>query len=311
VTGPVLGRVDRSPSRGARLKALFLVNARSGPNRRADIASLIRTSCRWPEFDVVACEAKEDLDGIVAGARRSGFGVVFAVGGDGTVHEIAKRLVGNDLALAIVPTGSGNGFARHLGIPMDPRAAMEASRDRAPLRIDTAEVNGMPYVGVMGVGFDALVAHQFAVHPERGLLTYLRVGAAAFARYRPEEYEIIADGETISTRAFAVDVANSSQYGNNARVAATASVRDGLLDLVIIRDVSILAAPVLVGRVFTGTLHRSRAVITRKVSEVIIRRENAGMAHVDGEPIELGAEVHIRVRPQSLNVLAPANADTI
>ncbi len=303
--------MDRSSSRGARLKALFLVNARSGPNRRADIASLIRTSCRWPEFEVVDCEAKEDLDSIVGGARQSGFGVVFAVGGDGTVHEIAKRLIGSDLALAIVPTGSGNGFARHLGIPMDPRAAMEACRGRAPLRIDTAEVNGMPYIGVMGVGFDALVAHRFALHPARGLRTYLRVGASIITRYRPEPYEIIADGETISTRAFAVDVANASQYGNNARVAATASVRDGLLDLVIIRDVSVFAAPVLVGRVFTGTLHRSAAVITRKVREVIIRREAAGMAHVDGEPTELPAEVRVRVRPLSLDVLVPANADTI
>jgi diacylglycerol kinase (ATP) len=311
VADPVLGRVDRPASRGAHLKALFLVNASSGPNRRLDIASLIRRSCRWPEFDVIPSESKEDLDGIVAGAQRNGFGVVFAVGGDGTVHEVAKRLLGTDLALAIVPTGSGNGFARHLRIPMNPLAAMESSRNRDPLRIDTGEVDGRPFVGVMGVGFDAHIAHEFAAHPARGLRTYLKVGLAAIARYRPEEYEIVADGETISTRAFAVDVANASQYGNNARVAATASVRDGLLDLVIIRDVSILAMPILLGRVFTGTLHRSRAVITRQVHEVIIRRQAAGQAHVDGEPIELGAEVRVGVRPQSLNVIAPADADTI
>ncbi len=257
------------------------------------------------------CEAKEDLDGIIADAQRSGFEVVFAVGGDGTVHEVARRLIGTDLALAVIPTGSGNGFARHLGFPMDARAAMKACRDLGPLRIDTAEVNGLAYVGVMGVGFDAVIAHQFAAHPARGLRTYLHVGLRVIGRYRPEAYEIVADGETISTRAWAVDVANGSQYGNNARVAANASMRDGLLDLVVVRDVSVLAAPLLVGRVFTGSLHHSRGVITRRVSEVVIRRETAGVAHVDGEPIELDAEVRVRVRPRSLNVIAPRNADTI
>lgn len=300
----VLGGLDRPSSRGAGLKALFLVNARSGPNRRANIAERIRGSCRWAEFELVPCESKEDLDAIIASARRSGCGVIFAVGGDGTVHEIAKRLIGTDLALAIVPTGSGNGFARHHGIPMNAEAAMEACRGRAPVRIDTAEVNGRPFVGVIGIGFDAIIAHEFARHAARGLKTYLRVGFGALARYRPEAYEIVADGETIATRAWAVDVANTSQYGNNARVAANASVRDGLLDLVVFRDVPAVAAPILVARVFTGTLHRSRGVITRKVREVIIRRAGIGPAHVDGEPIELEAEIVVRVRPASLNVLA-------
>lgn len=293
------------------MKALFLVNARSGSRRAVDISPLIRSSCQGSDFEIEACQRKEDLDEIIARAEEDGYDAIFAVGGDGTVHEIAKRLIGRRLAMGIVPTGSGNGFARHLRLPMNARSAIEVYRTARPVSIDTAAANGLPYVGVMGLGFDALIAHEFASYPARGLRTYLKVATSAILRYRPEAYEIVADGETISARAYAVAVANGSQYGNNARVAANASVRDGLLDLVIFRDVPVIAAPIITYRVFTGTAHRSRGVIARKVSEVVIRRRSAGYAHLDGEPSTLGEEIHVTVRPRSLNVLVTCDPNTI
>ena len=293
------------------MKFLFLVNVRSGAKRGIDFESLIRTACDWADVDVRPCRLREDGDEIIANAERDGCDAVFAVGGDGTVHEVAKRLIGRRPALGIVPTGSGNGVARHLRLPMNARAAIAAYRNARAVPIDTASVNGQAYVGVMGIGFDAVIAHEFAAHEARGFRTYLRVGWAALLRYRPEEYEIEADGERIVTRAFAVAVANGSQYGNNARVAANASVRDGLLDLVIFRDVPVIAAPIVTLRVFTGTAHRSRAVITRKVRDVTIRRKPAGYGHLDGEPVTLGDELRVTVRPQSLNVLVTCDPDTI
>lgn len=293
------------------MNLLFLVNARSGARRGIDYESLIRKSCDWAEFDVIACGRKEDLDAIIAAAEESGRDAVIAVGGDGTVHEIAKRLIGRRAALGIIPTGSGNGFARHLRLPMDAASAIAACRTARPVSVDTAAANGLPYVGVIGLGFDALIAHEFAAHNARGLRTYLKVGAAAILRYRPETYEIVADGEMMTVRAYAVAVANGSQYGNNARVAANASVRDGLLDLVIFRDVPVIAAPIITYRVFTGTAHRSRGVIARKVSEVVIRRRSAGHAHLDGEPVTLGEQIRVTVRPRSLNVLVTCDPDTI
>jgi YegS/Rv2252/BmrU family lipid kinase len=293
------------------LKLLFLVNVRSGARRGVDYESLIRKSCDWAEIDITTCGQKEDLDAIIAAAEESGRDAVIAVGGDGTVHEIAKRLIGRRPALGIVPTGSGNGLARHLRLPMDAASAIAVCRTARPVSVDTAEANGLPYIGVMGLGFDALIAHEFAAHHARGLRTYLKVGAAAILHYRPETYEIVADGETMTVRAYAVAVANGSQYGNNARVAANASVRDGLLDLVIFRDVPVIAAPIITYRVFTGTAHRSRGVIARKVSEVVIRRKSAGHAHLDGEPLTLGEEIRVAVRPRSLNVLVACDPDTI
>lgn len=293
------------------MKSLFVVNARSGRRRNIDIARFIREHYERASaaFDVQPCQRKEDLDGIVARAASEGFDVLFAVGGDGTVHEVAKRLIGTDLALGILPTGSGNGFARHVGLPLVPRQTLAACDAGQIVTIDTATVNGMPFIGVMGVGFDAEIAHRFGA--TRGLRNYIRVGLAAFARYEAEEYEIDIDGQNVRRRAFVVAVANSSQYGNNARIAPIASLQDGLLDVVTIGDVTFLSAIPLLVRLFNGTLHRSRNTKAAKGKRIVIRREAEGPAHLDGEPVILGAELDVRVVPQSLRVLIPRSRQSV
>ncbi|HEV2721354.1 MAG TPA: acylglycerol kinase family protein, partial [Thermoanaerobaculia bacterium] len=140
------------------MRALFVVNARSGVRRNRDVGALIRSACAHLDYEIVACDAKEQLDGIVARAERDNVDVVYAVGGDGTVHETAKRLIGRRLALGVVPTGSGNGFARQIGLPMDLRASLQSCRGGRIETIDTARVNGLPFVATMGIGFDAAVA---------------------------------------------------------------------------------------------------------------------------------------------------------
>jgi YegS/Rv2252/BmrU family lipid kinase len=290
------------------LKALFLVNARSGSDRKRDVAALIRQSCDWDGYEIAPCERKEDLDAIIERALGERFDVVFAAGGDGTVHEVAKRLIGTPLALAVIPTGSGNGFARHIGFPLDPRKTIAACRDARVVAIDTAEVNGDPFIGIMGVGFDAFIAHRFEEEARRGLLTYVRAGVRSLLGFKSQDYELTIDGETIRERAIVIAIANTSQYGNNARIAPRASVRDGMLDVVIVRR----ASPIVMARLFAGTLDRSRSVLTRRAAEVIIKRNAAGDAHLDGEPLTLPRELQVRVRPRSLNVLVPAaNAESI
>jgi YegS/Rv2252/BmrU family lipid kinase len=232
---------------------------------------------------------------------------VFAVGGDGTVHEVAKRLIGTELALGVVPMGSGNGFARHVGLPIAMQASLAVCGEGRIVTIDTATVNGAPFLGVMGLGFDALVAHRFAEQSTRGLRTYVNEGLSAFARYRPEEYEIEIDGRRTSRRAFVVAVANSSQYGNNARIAPIASLQDGLLDVVTVADVSFLSALPLLVRLFTGTIHRSSRARVAQGKHIRIRRDAPGPAHLDGEPVDLPAQLDVHVVPSSLRVLVPAS----
>jgi YegS/Rv2252/BmrU family lipid kinase len=284
------------------VKALFIINARSGPVRGRDLAALIRASCKL-DHEIVASERKEDLDTIVAEAQRKGFDAVIAVGGDGTVHEVAKRLIGSDLALGIVPTGSGNGFAHHHRIPTHIPAAVRILPTAKRVTIDTGEVNGMPFIGVMGVGYAAHIAHRFAELPKRGLRSYVRAALSAFRAYVPEEYEI--DGRR--HRAFLIEIANTAHWGNNFRIAPNASVFDGELDVVIVDPISFFDAPLFGTRLRLGTIHRSRRVKTQRAKEIVIA--GATQMHLDGEPLDATSELRITVRPRSLHVLVPGDAE--
>jgi YegS/Rv2252/BmrU family lipid kinase len=279
------------------VKVLFVVNRRSGVKRRDDVIRVIREACAW-EYEIAECPPdKEDLDSIVD----QPFDVIFAVGGDGTVHEVAKRLIGRPQALGIIPVGSGNGLARHLGLPMNARRALRACQSERVETIDTATVNGIPFIGTMGMGFDAWIAEAFATRGARGLRTYVRVGLGGFFRYTPETYELEIDGERIQRRALLIAIANASQYGNNARIAPVASLQDGVLDLVMVERASLEAA----ARLFTGSLQRARSVTMRRGRHIEIRRPAAGLAHLDGEPVTLAQTLTIDIVPRSLRVLLP------
>jgi diacylglycerol kinase (ATP) len=286
------------------LKSLFVVNARSGTRRKYDIRELIRDTC-VDDCEIVASERKEDLDTIIDDAERNGVEIVYAVGGDGTVHETAKRLIGRKPALGVLPTGSGNGFARHIGLPMEPRASLRSCSARRIVTIDTATVNGIPFLGVMGVGFDAFIADRFANAGTRGMATYVKVGLRGFFSYRPETYEIEIDGRLIREKALVVAIANSAHYGNNARIAPRASMQDGLLDIVIVPPQSLVGSIGLMWRLFRGTIDQARGITSLQGETIRIRREASGPAHLDGEPVLLPAELDIRVVPQSLRILLP------
>lgn len=287
------------------MKPLFLVNDRSGANRGRDLRAIIRSGCGWTTFDIATCGERVELDRIILDAENAGFDVIVAVGGDGTVHEIGKRLVGTQLALGIVPVGSGNGFARHLRIPLAPLEAVRALQHARREVVDTATANERRFLGVMGVGLDAEIAHRFARSPERGFQTYLRTGLAAIASHAAADYEIVVDGTVFREQALVLTIANASQYGNAARIAPNASVQDGLLEVVTIRRMTLFAAPLVAARLFAGSLHRSGTVTTRQGREVTIRRTDE-QAHLDGEPVMLESELRIRVVPRSLVVLVPA-----
>jgi diacylglycerol kinase (ATP) len=292
------------------VKTLFLVNSRSGANRRRDAAALIANSCDW-EHEIAACGAIADLDDLIRDAASRGVKAVFAVGGDGTIHEVAKRLIGTEMALGVVPTGSGNGFARHLGLPMNFRKAIRACCGLRVEIIDTATVNGASFINMMGIGFDAWIADAFERAGTRGLLTYVRVGLRGFARYAAEEYEVTVDGSMTRHRAYIVAVANASQYGNNARIAPLASMQDGILDVTLIEQAPFFRVPLIAAQLFAGNLHRARGVTTLRGRNITVRRTSAGAAHLDGEPVTLPAFVSIDIVPRSLRVIVPEPARAI
>lgn len=284
------------------MNVLFLVNPRAGARRNRDVESLIRESCAGWNARILPCDA---LDDVIPRAIADGVDAVYAVGGDGTVHEIAKRLIGTPVALGVLPVGSGNGFARHLGLPMDLRASLRACRGLRVETIDTATVNGAPFIGMMGLGFDAWIADAFANAGARGLVTYVRVGLRGFAGYASDEYAIGIDGTWTTRRALVVAVANASQYGNNARIAPLASLQDGMLDVTVVERATFITAPLLMARLFSGRLHHARGVVTMRGQRVEIVRGSAGPAHLDGEPMTLPEALDVRVVPRSLRVVVP------
>ncbi len=296
------------PRTESSVKLTFVVNPRSGRGRDFNrLVAMIEHRCARARVDAVAirCEELPQLDAIVARALAGGAEALVAVGGDGTVHELGVRLIGKPAALGILPVGSGNGLARHLGIPMDPISAIDALAESAVATIDTARAGGLPYLGVAGVGFDAEVAHRFGNAGTRGLRSYVREAALLLRSYRPQRYRIETDEGAREVTALLVAVANSGQYGNEARIAPSASLQDGMLDVCILEEPPLLAVPILLQRLFAGTLRDGAGVTIVRTASARIERGAEGTAHLDGEPVFLGASPRFEVVPRSLNVLVP------
>lgn len=237
-----------------------------------------------------------------AGGR---FDCVVAVGGDGTVNEVARGSIESGVPVGIIPCGSGNGLARHLRIPMNPELAMRVIASGSVRTIDTGTANGHRFVTAMGVGFDAEITRRFNQMPARGLSQYLKTGIGAFFDYEPARYTIVsADGER-HLRAFLISVANSDQLGNNAIIAPGARADDGVLDLVALPPSGVFSAMGMAIRLFTRSIDGAAGVTRIAGTRFEIRREGDGVIHVDGETRTAGPVIEVEVHPASLRVIAP------
>jgi YegS/Rv2252/BmrU family lipid kinase len=226
-----------------------------------------------------------------------------AVGGDGTVNEVANGLVGTDTALGIIPNGSGNGFARHLDISTRMNRAVEMLNSSEPIRVDYGMVNDIKFFSTCGVGFDALVAVQFNEGKSRGLKMYIQNTLQSLFNYKPETYHIISDGVDVTTEAFLITFANAGQWGYDANIAPKASVQDGLMDIAIVNKFPLSAAPKLALSLFTHNIDENSYMNTIRAKEVTLIREQAGPMHIDGDPVEMPAELHLRMVQDGLKVL--------
>ena len=243
-------------------------------------------------------------------ALRLGARLVVAWGGDGTMNEIGGALAFTSAALAIVPSGSGNGLSRELEIPFEPTAAFDvalaAGRDRV---IDAGEIDGHLFFNIAGIGVDARVAHRFAAGGllRRGFRRYLEITLSELFAYETDEHTIVVDGEAARVRALLIAIANGRQYGNGAIIAPHARLDDGKLDVVTVADRSVLSALVQVRRVFSGTIDRVPGVSIRCGEQIEITSGRPVLYHVDGEPFVGGAVVRARSLRGALRVRVPRN----
>ena len=235
---------------------------------------------------------------------RMGFDAVVAVGGDGRVKGEKGKVKGErSTALGIIPMGSGNGFARHLNIPVRPQKAIEMLNHSEPIWVDYGTANGRLFISTCGTGFDALIADHFAGSNKRGFSAYLQNILHDVFNYTPQTYHLIGDGLDVTHKAFLITFANANQWGYEALIAPKASVQDGKMDIMLMSSHAILGSASLALRLFAGSIDDSHFMDTIRAKEVTLERETAAPFHIDGDPVEMEKDIHIKIIEDGLRGL--------
>lgn len=286
-------------------KALFIINPVSGGKKKDGVPELIHKYLDHSIFDydtVFSTGVKHARD--VARERAADYDIIVAVGGDGTVNEVASAIAGTDTVLGVIPYGSGNGLSRFLSVPMNAEGAIKGINKGRVLKIDAGKMNGKWFFNMAGMGFDAHISHVFAQgSKKRGFVSYLKSSLQEVTNYKSQTYELTIDGVYYRREAFMLSLANSSQYGNNAHVSPTASVQDGLLDVCIIKPFPLYRFLEMGLRMFTKTSEGSRFVEIVKGKHIVIKRTQPGPIHLDGEPRAAGIDLDIEVFPGALSII--------
>lgn len=293
-------------------KVFFIINKYSGAGFRPELEGLIVSQCDalniecTIEFTQERGHAKE----LAIKASSLGFTKVFAVGGDGTVNEVAQGLVNSVTAMGIIPKGSGNGLARHLHIPMNIKKSLSLVSSNKTIQMDTLMVNGKLSVNVAGIGFDGHVAGLFGKNGKRGLFGYIKLVMKEFFSFQEFPVEMIVDDQVLRRSVFILALANSSQFGNNAIISPYASVCDQLIDVCFIKKVPLYQCIGFANKLFSGKTNTSAFVEILKAKKISIRFPGPMPYHIDGEPMEPESNFDIALQPASLTMVVPENQIT-
>lgn len=292
-------------------KIAFIMNPISGTTSKDRIPHLIETTLDQDlyEYNVFLTERAGHASELAVSARDEGIDIVVAVGGDGTVNEVARSIVHSDTALGIIPCGSGNGLARHLMLPMNLKKAIQIINRCEIHDLDYGVINGYPFFCTCGMGFDAFVSMKFAEAGKRGPITYVENVLREGLKYKPETYEIEDENGKMRYKAFLISCANASQYGNNAYIAPQASMSDGLMDVIIMEPFDVLEAPQISIDMFNKTLDKSSKIKTFKCKKLRIHRKEAGVIHFDGDPVMTDKDIEIELKEKGIRIIVNPDAD--
>lgn len=290
-------------------KIRFIVNPKSGVQRKYDIPALIEKYIDKTQFDIdIAHTAfKKHAKTIAAEAVLEGFDIVCAVGGDGSVHEVGTALIGTKTLLAIIPAGSGNGLARHLGIPMDFVAAIQTINNSKEDIMDTVLVNDKVFLNVGGYGFDAVIAKGFENHVRRGFWGYVKLVTKQCFSYKSTHFSIDINGEKREGKLFLCTIANANEYGNGFCISPNSGVKDGMIEMCMLKPFNLFLAPFVLFRFFNKSNHKGRymEIIPFQKARITL---HSPVAHYDGEPFEIRKELNVEVVPNSLRILINKNS---
>lgn len=288
---------------------VVIVNPIAGVRPKDVIPGIVREVLPSDMFDVEIryTEYAGHASEIAKEAVAKGVDTVVAIGGDGTINETAKSLIGSETALGIVPMGSGNGLARHIQIPLELSRALEVVRKGHRDKIDYGDVNGHIFFCTAGVGFDAVVSHEFAEKKGRGPINYAKSALEVFSTYNPMTYSIYTDDGKVCEKAFLIAIGNAAQWGNNAFITPRASMTDGLLDVTVVKPFPVVEAPQMAMQLFAGNLDENQHVETFRSENIrIVLPSPDSVVHVDGEPFELEGILNIGIHKAGLYVLTPS-----
>ena len=292
-------------------KAVFIINLISGTSDKAAIPGLIDQYLDKTkfEYEIAITQYAGHASEIATKAKDDGVDVVVAVGGDGTVNEVARAIVHSNTALGIIPCGSGNGLARHLLLPLNVRKAIDVINKSEVRQLDYGIINDYPFFCTCGMGFDAFVSMKFAEAGKRGPITYVENVLREGLKYKPETYIIEDENGTLRYKAFLISCANASQYGNNAYIAPQASMSDGLMDVIIMEPFDVFEAPQISIEMFSKTLDKNSKIKTFRTRHLHIHRDKPGVIHYDGDPVMTGADIDIELKPKGINIIVNTMAD--
>jgi len=295
---------------GSKKKIAFIINPISGTHSKDEIPNIIETvldkeqfnyELRFTEYAGHAAEIANEY-------AEKGIDIVAAVGGDGTVNEVARSLTHTDSALAIVPCGSGNGLARHLCLPMDIKKSLEIINACTIEDFDYGVINDLPFFCTCGMGFDAFISLKFAEAGKRGPITYVENVLKEGLKYKPETYTVEDETGKMRYKAFLIACANASQYGNNAYIAPGATMKDGEMDVIIMEPFDVLDAPQIAADLFMKTLGNNSKIKTFRAKQIHIHRKEPGAIHFDGDPMMTGTDIDVHIEHNGIKILTNPEA---
>lgn len=288
-----------------KLKTRFIINPISGKTHRKNLPDQIEEILDEKRFDydIKVSEYAGHSKALAEEAIDQHYDIIAVAGGDGSINEVGCKLIGTDIALAVIPCGSGNGLSRCLNIPLSPIKALELINRKAVCQIDTVTVNDVPFISISGTGYDAQVADDYAKDRHRGFNTYFRYIVKNYFTLGEKEYTIQLHDREIKTKAFFISFANSNQMGYDVPISPRASLWDGKVDLCIVRKPSPLELPIVGSYFLSKNMDKSPKVDIIQVDEATIVRPEAGVVNIDGESIHFEKDLHIKINPLSLNVI--------
>ncbi|MBP5327813.1 MAG: hypothetical protein J6Y98_07885 [Bacteroidales bacterium] len=285
---------------------LFIVNPVSGVGKQKKIEEVIESKIDHSLIDY-SIQYTERIhhgrDLAKAAVEQGVFDAIVAVGGDGSVNDIAGALVGSDIALAIIPCGSGNGLARNLKIPLTPAHAIEVINHFKIAEIDTIDVNGHIVASIAGIGFDAHVARRMKLAKVRGLQAYAKIIVADYTTYKEHTYRLVIDGKEIERQAWFISFANSNQFGYNTTIAPMAQLDDGLIDICIVDRIPLLHLPLTAPLLYLNHFQLSQHVEYYKAHEVTVLNNKERWVNIDGEGESIGEELHFVNNRKNLKII--------